>query len=666
MNSSVAAEASTVTLPPPPTPWWRALDWMFVGFLAVGAGWIVALKSLGIGVPVGNGGAPPMSIALSATGPPVLLIIIYMFYAVKAERFKGREYWAADNLYYLGFLYTLTSLSVSIAQFSVDQSNIGIITSNFGIALATTIVGLALRIVMSQLRQDATEFERQAHQELSRAVQQFRTRLDDSTRSLDGFNRDLMANVRKNTDELAQRTTELLDMHGRRYAEMLERMSAGLKDAAIALLQTATTVNGQVGATVKALQRLNQRIDAIETPSDLLERKLAPAAAALGRLIDESIAHLDAGTARFDRLQAALETALSHYDHLNTLLGQLNQAHGNQVANVLRETEGLRAALVAVQQASAQTGAGLTQNTEQQTKLTAEFLMTTRTVIDEHQLALRSELEGMRERLKRINQESDIRYNETVRTLQSLLQIVEKFNATNTAIEALNTQAAKHGELLARLTQTSETAAHAAEAHLERFTQTSTQAVTEHNTALRGELTTMRERLAAINTEADGRQQALERELARLGEITRSFDAAQQALERLSTLASQQGEALARWAQTHEQSSATAEHILHALQAEYQRAQTAAENLTQASTSSNEQLVAIARTLDDSLRAQRDLVTSQAAIQHYLQHEQSVKELAQPENPFSLWYQQRGREYARWLDDNHDANPFSLWYRQRG
>lgn len=647
MNSSVEAEASAVTLPPP-ISLWRALDWVFVSFLVAGALWIVILKSLGIGLLAGNDlassqdPAQVLVVALSATGPPVLLIIIYMFYAVKAERFKGREYWAADNLYYLGFLYTLTSLSVSIAQFSVDQSNIGIITSNFGIALATTIVGLALRIVMSQLRQDVTEFERQAHLELSRAVQQFRTRLDDSTRSLDGFNRDLMANVRKNTDELAQRTTELLDTHGQRYTDILERMSAGLNDAAMALPQTAAAVNGQIEGTVKALQRLNQRIDAIETPSDLLERKLAPAAAALGRLIDESIAHLDAGTARFDRLQTALETALSHYDHLNSLLDQLNQAHAKQVANVLRETEGLRAALVTVQQAGAETAAGLTRNTEQQTKLTAEFLKTTHTVIDEHQLTLRSELEGMRERLKRINQESDIRYNETVRTLQSLLQVVDKFNATNTAIEALNTQAVHHGELLARLTQTSETAAHAAEAHLERLTQTSTQAVTEHNTALRGELMTMRERLAAINTEADGRQQALERELARLGEIMRSFDAAQEALERLSALANQQGEALARWAQTHEQSSAAAEKVLQALQEEWQRTQTIAENLTQASTNSNEKLDTIARTLDDSLRAQRDLVTSQAVFQRYLEREQSIKELVQPENPFSLWYRQRG------------------------
>ncbi|RUQ41301.1 MAG: hypothetical protein EKK69_02525 [Candidatus Competibacteraceae bacterium] len=642
MNSAVEAEASTFTLPPP-TLWWRALDWMFVGFLAVGASWIVALKSLGIGVPVSDGVASPMNIALSATGPPVLLIIIYMFYAVKAERFKGREYWAADNLYYLGFLYTLTSLSVSIAQFSVDQSNIGIITSNFGIALATTIFGLALRIVMSQLRQDVTEFERQAHQELSRAVQQFRTRLDDSTHSLDGFNRDLMANVRKNTDELAQRTTEMLDTHSQHYIEMLERMSAGLKDAAMALPQMAAMVNGQIGGTVKALQRLNQRIDAIETPSDLLERKLAPAAAALGRLIDQSITHLDAGTARFDRLQAALETALSHYDQLNTLLKQLNQTHGNQVANVLRETEGLRAALIAVQQTSAQTSNELTQNTRQQTELTAEFLKTTRTVIDEHQLALRSELEGMYKRLELINQETDIRYNETVRTLHSLPQVVDKLNATNTAIEALNTQAAQHGELLARLTQTSEMVAHAAETHLERLTQTSTQAVTEHNTALRGELMTMRKRLAAINTEADGRQQALEREMARLGEITRGFDAAQHALERLSTLASQQGETLVRWAQTHEQSSAAAEHVLHALQEEWQRTQITSANLMQASTSSNERLDVIAQTLGDSLRVQRDLITtSQAAIQHCLQHEQPFKESAQPANRFSLWFGRRG------------------------
>ena len=63
---------------------------------------------------------------------------------------------SGDNLYYMGFLFTLTSLAVSLYQFSTVGSAEQIV-QNFGIAIASTIAGITLRIMFNQMRRDPVE-----------------------------------------------------------------------------------------------------------------------------------------------------------------------------------------------------------------------------------------------------------------------------------------------------------------------------------------------------------------------------------------------------------------------------------------------------------------------------------------------------------------------------
>ena len=48
---------------------------------------------------------------------------------------------AGDNMYYLGFLYTLSSLAVAITISEAEQ-----ILANFGVAISSTILGIAARV----------------------------------------------------------------------------------------------------------------------------------------------------------------------------------------------------------------------------------------------------------------------------------------------------------------------------------------------------------------------------------------------------------------------------------------------------------------------------------------------------------------------------------------
>ena len=79
--------------------------------------------------------------ALAATAVPVLVMIGYAV-LLGARLFRLRDDQSGDNLYYMGFLFTLTSLAVSLYQFSAAGSAEQIV-QNFGIAIASTIAGIS-------------------------------------------------------------------------------------------------------------------------------------------------------------------------------------------------------------------------------------------------------------------------------------------------------------------------------------------------------------------------------------------------------------------------------------------------------------------------------------------------------------------------------------------
>ena len=77
----------------------------------------------------------------------------------------------------MGFLFTLTSLAVSLYQFSAAGSAEQIV-QNFGIAIASTIAGITLRILFNQMRRDPVEVEATARMELAEASRRVKRELE--------------------------------------------------------------------------------------------------------------------------------------------------------------------------------------------------------------------------------------------------------------------------------------------------------------------------------------------------------------------------------------------------------------------------------------------------------------------------------------------------------
>ncbi len=92
---------------------------LFFAVVLLGSGYIVLAKLYAFS-------------AVLVTSVPVVIMIAYATLLGIARLFRLRDDQSGDNLYYMGFLFTLTSLAVSLYQFSSERSSEQIV-QNFGI-----------------------------------------------------------------------------------------------------------------------------------------------------------------------------------------------------------------------------------------------------------------------------------------------------------------------------------------------------------------------------------------------------------------------------------------------------------------------------------------------------------------------------------------------------
>ena len=245
--------------------------------------------------------------AFNVTAVPVLVMIGYAVVLGVARLFRLRDDQSGDNLYYMGFLFTLTSLAVSLYQFSAAGSAEQIV-QNFGIAIASTIAGITLRILFNQMRRDPVEVEATARLELAEASRRVKRELDSTVLEFSYFRRmaqqsinDALAEVKETlgdtSDKLAdeikrfavtagkpledasKKSGETLDSLNEKMVTTLETVSAQLVEEGERLTRSTTSI-------VRAIDTVVAKLTSLQTPDQLIEIKLAPMIQGLTRAVN--------------------------------------------------------------------------------------------------------------------------------------------------------------------------------------------------------------------------------------------------------------------------------------------------------------------------------------------------------------------------------------------
>jgi len=151
----------------------------------------VLLFLLGVGGSIGLKliGTPPILIACFSAA----VLILYALIAWISGRIRLEPETIGDNCYYLGFLFTLSSLAFTLylvegsSQNSVTPVDIQVVISGFGVALSSTIVGVFLRVLLMQLRPDFVAKDREVRADINRAFADFRKNMSGIQRQMKAF-----------------------------------------------------------------------------------------------------------------------------------------------------------------------------------------------------------------------------------------------------------------------------------------------------------------------------------------------------------------------------------------------------------------------------------------------------------------------------------------------
>ena len=265
---------------------------VFISFVLAGCAYIILAKLGGIG-------------QIYFTFVPVAAMLAYALLIALARSLRLRDDQSGDNLYYMGFLFTLTSLGVSLYQFSATRAAEEIV-QNFGIAIGSTIAGIGLRVVFNQMRRDPIEVERTMRLELAEAARRVRRELDASVVEFGYFRRSAQQSAEDSFKHVSEIYDKQLTEFFSKLAEVAKDVTLPVEEASrrsgAAIDELSKTVGaalgasarkcppkpkalGQVGAITNALDDVTSRLNAMQMPERLIEVQLEP----IARLLAEAI-----------------------------------------------------------------------------------------------------------------------------------------------------------------------------------------------------------------------------------------------------------------------------------------------------------------------------------------------------------------------------------------
>jgi hypothetical protein len=235
----------------------------------------------------------------------------------------------------MGFLFTLTSLAVSLYQFSAAGSAEQIV-QNFGIAIASTIAGITLRIMFNQMRRDPVETEATSRLELAEASRRVKRELESSILEFGYFRRMTQQSITDALDEVR----ESIGKAHQQFAGELQKLA------------TSTSLPFEESSKVSGatLASLNKRtVEVLEISRQLVQEgeELARNTTSIVRSIDALFARLTAhqtseeaiGTQLVPMIERLTESVDALNDNAQTQArsAEINLRHAHSVVVAMKE-----------------------------------------------------------------------------------------------------------------------------------------------------------------------------------------------------------------------------------------------------------------------------------------------------------------------------------------
>lgn len=258
---------------------------------------------------------------------------------------------AGDNLYYMGFLFTLTSLGVSLYQFT-GEASIEDVVRNFGVAISSTIAGISLRILFNQMRRDPVDIEKAVRYDLAEMTRRVRTELDTSAMEFSSYRRtshqmlvegfEEIARqaeksgeaVRASIESMALQATKSIQEASDKLSSTLDSTHKQISDYAARNAAMVAEMSEQLQGSVSAIEeRTNKLGDAVDgviqkfrdarSPDEILKIEVTPVVESLKAIVTEHAKAIDGNAAVTKETVKKILAAIAPFKATNTTLGAI-------------------------------------------------------------------------------------------------------------------------------------------------------------------------------------------------------------------------------------------------------------------------------------------------------------------------------------------------------
>lgn len=209
-------------------------------------------------------------------GYAAFILVLYAIAAWAGGRIKIEPETIGDNCYYLGFLFTLSSLAFTLYQMSDPSATDGkaveipTVISGFGVALSSTIVGVFLRVFMMQLRPDFVAKDREVRADINRSYGEFKKNMSGILAQMKAFSTESIQMAAERDERLAQSTEDFVKDHQDALVQSADKlaknMEAAMTDASQKSMAAMTEVARKTATDAsKVISSLTEEIEKLRT-----------------------------------------------------------------------------------------------------------------------------------------------------------------------------------------------------------------------------------------------------------------------------------------------------------------------------------------------------------------------------------------------------------------
>ena len=244
-----------------------------------------------------------------AFGGPLLILAAYIWIgAVRRVRDEVSDEKFADSCYYLGFIFTITSIIISLIDLPAlgEADKLSEVAWRFGAAMISTVAGLCVRVYLVNFRKDVGDIMQSLADDLLEAERAFRTHLEFAVEGLQNFSvtvneaaQTVVARLELSIAETAKansaQITKLFDDVGEKIDSTAQQAANHVASSAGDLQEGLRRYSASLAASTKLHEkRLEEFADKLTSRLDSFSRDFANTLTDLSHEIGQFSRNLDA------------------------------------------------------------------------------------------------------------------------------------------------------------------------------------------------------------------------------------------------------------------------------------------------------------------------------------------------------------------------------------